>query len=132
MACVAIVDDSEDTLELLEIILKGHHQIISFSDPYKFLEEFASGIFALILLDISMPEMNGYEVFRRIREIDSDVPVCALTAAAGPAEKERALREGFCDYFVKPFLDINRFRQTVYSHIGECSNPPYDHDRPAA
>jgi len=39
MACVAIVDDSEDTLELLEIILKGHHQIISFSDPYKFLEE---------------------------------------------------------------------------------------------
>ena len=125
MARVALVDDSVDALELFEFVLRDPHDFSTFSSGPEFLKEFHPRQFALILLDIAMPEMDGFEVFRRIRQIDEDVPVVAITALASPAEREKALRAGFCDYFVKPILEIDNFRKTVYSHIGKCSNPPY-------
>ena len=70
-----------------------------------------------------MPDMDGFEVLRRIQAVDKDVPVAAITAMAYEAEREKALAAGFCDYFVKPIKEIEQFRQAVYSHIGKCSNP---------
>jgi len=124
MAKVAIVDDSPDTLELFAFVLRGHHEFIEFSDPEKFLNEFRPGKFALILLDIAMPAIDGFQVFSRIHAVDKNVPVVAITAVASPQEREKALKAGFCDYFIKPIMEIEKFRQAVYSHVGKCSNPP--------
>jgi CheY-like chemotaxis protein len=124
MGQVAIVDDSEDALELFEFILRNHHEFLTFRTGEEFLKEFRPGSYELILLDLVMPVLDGFEVFRRIHKLDKGVPVVAITAMARPAERERALRAGFCDYFVKPILEIDRFREAVYSHIGKCSNPP--------
>jgi len=135
MGRVAIIDDSEDALELFEFILRGDaHEFLTFKDGPGFLREFRPGHFDLILLDIALPTMDGFEVFARIQKVDPAVPVVAITAQAQPDQRKRALAAGFCDYFVKPILEIHTFRQTVYSHIGKCSNPPYDssQDKPAA
>src|SRR5262245_33492376 len=125
MAKIAIIDDSADALELFEYILRGHHEFATFAEPDAFLKAFHTGIFDLILLDLVMPGTDGFQVFDRIRELDPDVPVVAITARAHPHEREQALRQGFCDYFVKPIMEIEKFREAVYSHIGKCANPPY-------
>ena len=126
MGRIAIIDDDEDAREVFKVILRDGHEFLTFASGHHFLNELHAGRFNLILLDLAMPEMDGFEVFQRIQAIDKDVPVVAITALAFPAERNRALQAGFCDYFVKPILDIERFRQSVYSHIDECSNPPYD------
>jgi len=123
MAEVAIVDDSKDTVELFQFILQDGHLFTPYTDPAAFLQDFRPGRFALILVDLAMPDMDGYQVFDRIRELDKVVPVCAITAHAFEKERERALRAGFCDYFVKPILEITKFREMVHSHIGKCANP---------
>jgi len=126
MGRVAIVDDYKDAVELFEFILRDHHEFLGFSSGEEFLKDFRPGNFELILLDLAMPVIDGFEVFRRIQDVDKDVPVVAITALGFPAEREKALQAGFCDYFVKPILEIERFKQVVYSHIGKCSNPSYD------
>src|SRR5690242_17427853 len=109
MARVAIVDDSKDVLELFRVILKNDDEFLTYSSGPAFLADFIPGRFALILLDIAMPVMDGFEVFRRVQALDKDVPVVAITALASQAEREKALSAGFCDYFVKPILEIEKF-----------------------
>lgn len=132
MATVAIVDDSKDIVELLEVILTGQHKCVTFTDPQEFLETFRPGEYALVLLDLAMPGCDGYEAFRRIRLLDTRVLVAALTGTAQVSEQEKALSTGFCDYFIKPIIDIERFRERVYSYVSKCSNPPYKEETPAA
>jgi CheY-like chemotaxis protein len=125
MGRVAIVDDSKDTLELFEVMLRDHHELRTFLSGMEFLEEFHRSDFDLILLDLVMPELDGFDTLRRIREVDKKVPVVAVSAAAFPNERETALAAGFCDYFIKPIMEIQKFRQSIYSHLGECANPSY-------
>jgi putative two-component system response regulator len=126
MGRVAIVDDSEDALEVFEFMLQDDHEFRTFSSGVEFLKQFHAGDFDLILLDLVMPELDGFETFRRIRELDRDVPVAAITASAFAAERKQALALGFCDYFIKPIMEIRKFRQAVYSRIGKCVNPPHN------
>jgi len=126
MGRIAIVNDSEDTLEVFKAILAAEeHEFRTFAGPAKFLAEFREGLFDLVLLDLVMPVIDGFTVFGKIREKDQHVPVVAITACAGKEEREKALKAGFCDYFVKPILEIDTFRQTIHSHVGECANPLY-------
>jgi CheY-like chemotaxis protein len=122
MGRVAIVDDDEDALELFAFILRDPHEFFTFKSGQEFLKEFHPGKFDLILLDLAMPVMDGFEVFHRIHSVDQTVPVVAITAVTLPGEREKALQAGFCDYFVKP-MEIERFLKMVYSHVGKCSNP---------
>ena len=124
---IAIVDDEELARKLLREYLASCNDV-------EIVAECANGFEAvkavtdlkpdLLLLDIHMPRLDGFEVLRRIQKLDKHVPVVAITAAARPAEREKALKAGFCDYFVKPILEIERFRATVYSHIGKCVSSP--------
>src|SRR4051794_3263436 len=124
MASVAVIDNSRDTLELFEFVLRGEHDVRTFDDGEAFLQEFHRGAFGLIMLDLVLPGMTGFEIFNKVREEDPDVPVVAVTAKALPPEKESALAAGFCDYFVKPIFDIEGFRQTIYGHVGRCAKEP--------
>jgi CheY-like chemotaxis protein len=105
MGRVAIVDDTTDILELLELILRDHHEFLTFSSGVEFLEQFHAGDFDLILLDLRMPELDGFETFHRIRQVDKDVPVAAITASTFPSDREKARSSGFCNYFIKPIID---------------------------
>jgi len=50
--------------------------------------------------------------------------VATLTASAFAAEREKAQSLGFCDYFIKPIMEIEKFQQAVYSHVSKSANPP--------
>jgi two-component system cell cycle response regulator DivK len=69
----------------------------------------------LILMDIEMPEMDGYEAARRLRAAPATarVPVMAFTSYAHPTDRDRALAEGFADYLEKPF-EIDEFLRRVF------------------
>src|SRR5262249_12044631 len=76
-----LVDDEPDIVNSLKRGLEAHSlQVDGFEDPIKALASFSNGKYDLAIIDIRMPQMNGFELFREIRKIDSEVPVCFLTA----------------------------------------------------
>jgi CheY-like chemotaxis protein len=78
---ILVVDDESDTCLVLKRVLEEDRFIVdSFNDPLLALKNFRSSLYDLLLLDIKMPTMNGYEFFTRIRKIDNRVKVCFLTA----------------------------------------------------
>ena len=125
MGRIAVIDDNKDTLEIVQVILQGWgHQIDGFSDAATFLCLDGPEPFDLVVLDIVMPGISGFDVFREIQKRSPDLPVVALTASAMPTERDAVLKAGFCDYYAKPILDIERFREIVLKHVGRCQNQP--------
>jgi len=116
---IAIVDDSPDTKEILKVILAGGDDIQTYMGGPQFLESHSPGLFELVILDISMPGMNGYELLSKIRDRGDLVPVVALSAMAYDTDRECALQAGFADYITKPILDLEEFKRQVYRHRRE-------------
>jgi two-component system catabolic regulation response regulator CreB/two-component system response regulator ChvI len=78
---ILVVDDEPDTCLVLKNVLEEDRFLVdSFNDPFLALKNFRVNVYDLLLLDIKMPTMNGYELFIRIRKIDGKVKVCFLTA----------------------------------------------------
>ncbi len=67
------------------------------------LNQFRRGVFNLVILDVMMPEMNGFDVCEEIRKENSNVPVLFLTAKGSGAERVQGLKLGADDYLTKPF-----------------------------
>jgi two-component SAPR family response regulator len=75
-----VVDDEYDSTLLLKILLERNGFIVdSFDDPILAMENFQSNLFSLIILNIKMPKLNGFQLYREIREIDKKVKVCFMT-----------------------------------------------------
>lgn len=111
---IAIVEDSPDTGELMTTFfndLCDDFQVCYFSTGPALLEGFQRGTYRLVILDISLPEMDGYEVLGRIRSIDATIPVIAFTAHVGI--RQRAIQAGFNDVVTKPVLDMDGFCERV-------------------
>ena len=81
-------------------------------------EVFATSRFDLILLDIALPELDGYAVYKLIRERDAGVPVIIVSAHAQPGAIRAAVEQGACDYIAKPILDVDDFRAKVRHNLG--------------
>ncbi len=78
---VLIVDDEKDITSSLKLGL-GHRgfKVDVYNDPVEALANYAPGSYDLIILDIRMPRMNGFELFREVKKLDKSVKVCFLTA----------------------------------------------------
>ncbi|MGH7590899.1 MAG: response regulator [Gemmatimonadales bacterium] len=104
---VAVVEDNPDNRLLLQALLAGRYAV----DEYESGPAALTGITAraphIVLLDISLPEMDGAEVLRRLRADDAlrPIPVVALTAHAMSGDRERFLGMGFDGYVAKPIID---------------------------
>ncbi|HEY9206836.1 MAG TPA: response regulator [Candidatus Methanoperedens sp.] len=101
---VLIVDDEPDTLELVKLILesKGFKTLLA-SSGKEALNRIALKP-DLVLLDIMMPDMDGWDVFRKIKDIDSKIPIVILTAKAQNIDKFLGLHVLKADdYITKPF-----------------------------
>jgi len=104
-----IVEDNKDSRELVIKILKNRdYQIIEAVDGEEGLEKAITEQPDIILLDIALPKMGGYEVVKtlRLREEFKHTSIIALTAHAMKGEKEKALQAGFNGYISKP-IDIH-------------------------
>ncbi|MFL6338135.1 MAG: response regulator [Nitrososphaeraceae archaeon] len=81
MKSVLIVDDEPDVNLTLKITLEeSGFQVDTFDDPILALNTFKKGVYDLLVLDIKMPKMHGFELYREIRRIDNEVKICFLTA----------------------------------------------------
>ncbi len=103
---ILIVDDTPDNLDLLAAILKKRgYQSLCVDNGAEAIEAVHSGWVELILLDIQMPEMDGYEVCERLKadEKTKDIPVIFISALNDFADKKKAFKAGGVDYINKPF-----------------------------
>ncbi len=103
---ILIVDDCSQLIKLLCIALESNYKVIIATDGKKALSMAASEPHPdLILLDIDMPEMDGYEVCGRLKEDETtkNIPVIFLTAKGDKEEVAKGLALGAVDYITKPF-----------------------------
>ena len=119
MKKIALVEDNADNRLLIQVLLEDLFDVACYENGQEALDGFAKVKPDLILLDISLPKMDGNEVLRRIRADDSfsDLPVIALTAHAMTGDREKYLASGFDEYVTKPILDedilISTIRRTL-------------------
>jgi len=100
-----LIEDNEDVLHYLIACLKGNYQIITALNGQQGLDTALSRIPDLIISDVMMPEMGGYEVCARLKAIDTSchIPIILLTAKVDQAAKIEGLKQGADAYLAKPF-----------------------------
>ncbi len=104
---IAVVEDNLDNRLLVQAILEDRYEISEYENGMEVLDGLADDIPDLVLLDISLPGMDGTEVLRWVRsqELLSELPVIALTAHAMSGDREKYLEMGFDEYVTKPIVD---------------------------
>ena len=104
---IVVVDDQVTNVEFLTLLLEreGFRQVVGVSDARRALEVILAEDADLVLLDLMMPHVDGYEVLRglrRARPADGFLPVLVMTADATPEARRRALELGATDFLTKP------------------------------
>jgi len=128
-----IVDDSEDTIAMLQELLKvAGANVMSATNGADALRIAAENEFDVILSDISMPEMDGFEFLQRLRKIDGrqNVPVIAITGFGRNADIARARAAGFYSHLTKPLnlQVLTEVLQQLAKEKGELSGTTTDVD----
>lgn len=101
---VLIIEDDQNIADLVSLHLSDHgFSVDHAADGVSGVEKAASGDFALVILDIMLPGMDGLEVCKRIRQQDSYIPMLMLTAKSEELDKVLGLELGADDYLTKPF-----------------------------
>jgi len=120
---ILLVDDEPDVTYTVEKVLENNGLVVgSYNDPTLALSNFKLGLYDLLLLDIGMPEMNGFELYQKMREIDSNVKICFLTASELFYEEYRRLdvyprvnKERFIQKPIKTEELIHQLNEILYS-----------------
>ena len=106
MKKILIADDRPKIVELVRVILEGeNYQIIDASDGEQTLKKVRLEKPDLVLLDVVMPKMDGFEVCRKLKKDPQTkrIPVIMLTAKGQKVDKEKGRKVGAVDYITKPF-----------------------------
>ena len=103
---IALVDDNEDNRILIQALLGARYEIVEYASGQEALEGIPTRPPELVLLDVSLPEMDGLEILRRLRKRPDlgSIPVVAFTAHAMVGDRERLLAAGFDEYVSKPIV----------------------------
>lgn len=116
---ILVVDDDDISFYLVNEILSSYpFEVMRAANGKEALDYFKNekNPFDLIIMDIRMPEMNGYEATQQIKKIDPSVPVIALTAYAHYQGKIDCITAGCDEFIAKPF-NINFLLNTIYKHL---------------
>ncbi len=103
---ILIVDDEPGSQVVLEALLIGKGYHLFFANNYQTTFEFVNSILPdLILLDILLPEMNGYDICQNIRQQErlKDIPIIFITTLGNPLDRQRGFEVGGNDFISKPF-----------------------------
>tara|TARA_R110002124_G_scaffold285907_3_gene465263 strand:- start:6014 stop:8563 length:2550 start_codon:yes stop_codon:yes gene_type:complete len=113
---VLLVDDDEMGLKFATLLLNSlGAEVISYIGGVEFMKEFEEDDFDLILLDIQMPEVDGYQVFNEIRSREKykEVPILAMTANVFTQDRESMMKEGFDGLLLKPFNETDLVKKIL-------------------
>lgn len=113
MEKILIIDDEKSILDLLSMVFKKEgYRVRATLSAKKALELLNKEEFGLILTDIKLPEMSGFEILKRVRESKPDIAVVMITAYGNVKQAVEALKAGAFDYVVKPF-DVDELKIIV-------------------
>jgi PAS domain S-box-containing protein len=112
-AKVVVVDDQRDSCELLAALFEQcGAQVVQCANAPAALSTLLSSSVQLLVADIAMPDVDGYDLIRQVRQIDARLPAVAVTAYAYPQDRLKALAAGFTAYCAKP-IDATHFLRIV-------------------
>jgi DNA-binding response OmpR family regulator len=104
---VLIVEDDRDLRQLfLRVLIKNGYSVVGVSNGQEALDEMENGFFDIVISDIMMPVMDGYEFVRALRESGNNVPVMMITAKDAFDDMQNGFLSGSDDYMVKP-VNVN-------------------------
>lgn len=123
MARILVVDDNRPNLDLMQYLLRAFgHDVTAFSRSPDALESALREQFDLILADVRMPEMDGFEFVKRYKAASaSPAPILAVTALAMVGDKDRMLEAGFDGYLAKP-IDPESFKAQIESALNHAND----------
>ena len=121
---ILVVDDEPDMTLLFKMALESDplYDVYTFNDPVAALSNFKTGLYDLVILDIKMPEMDGFDLYQEMKKIDSKVKICFLTASEMYYEEFR--KEAYCaldkDLFIRKPIEneelLNKINQMISPH----------------
>ncbi|SNS93547.1 Signal transduction histidine kinase [Noviherbaspirillum humi] len=128
---ILLIEDNEDALATLQLLLElDGHQVHTAVDGVSALKLASCNTYQVIVCDIGLPGLNGYELIRQIRQqlASVDVYAIAISGYSQPDDRERALMAGFNHYLVKPvhhptLLSMIAARSLTYGGISAITNP---------
>jgi two-component system response regulator ChvI len=118
---ILLVDDEPDVIYTIKNILEDNgFQVDAFNDPIIALKSYTANLYDLVILDIKMPKMDGFELYTKIREKDSQVKVCFLTAITRFNEEFRKIRLALGktineDYFIQKPVEMEDLLKKLIS-----------------
>jgi DNA-binding response OmpR family regulator len=114
-ARIMLVDDEPDINAALSVVLKrAGYYVDTFDNPFIALEKLKPGFYGLIILDVKMPQMDGFELYREIKKVDRKAKICFLTASELYYENFR--KEKFADldnelFIIKPISNAELLKK---------------------
>lgn len=109
---ILIAEDNESNYRLFQSILKRDYNLVHAWDGKEAVDLFKKHNPQIILMDINMPVMDGYEATQEIRKLSLDVPIIAVTAFAYASDEQRVMENGFDGYMAKP-INAPQLRQQI-------------------
>jgi two-component system, OmpR family, response regulator ChvI len=121
---ILLVDDEQDITFSLRIGLENNGFVVdTFNDPQEALSNFKAGLYDLLLIDVKMPDMNGFELYREIEKIDNKPKICFITAFE---VYYKSLRELFpttkVDCYIKKPITTDDLVQRIKSELVASSS----------
>ena len=120
---ILVVDDEPDLTQVSTLALEYHgFKVDSFNDPQEALSKFKPGLYDLIILDIKMPKMDGFELYHEIKKKDNNAKVCFLTASELYYEEFR--NEEYCaldrNLFIQKPIDNEHVIKEIDKMLKKC------------
>jgi DNA-binding NtrC family response regulator len=117
MSLILLADDNPSVIEFVRDILRGApHELVACENGAQAYDHYRKRDFDLVITDISMPEMDGFQLLSSIRAINSVIPVIMITGLGGIDDAVKAIRNGASDFVVKPF-NPDEFRIKIEKNL---------------
>ena len=112
---IMLVDDEPDINAALSVVLKREgYEVDTFENPFIALEKLKPGFYGLIILDVKMPQMDGFELYREIKKVDRKAKICFLTASELYYENFRKEKFAHLDkelFIIKPISNAELLKK---------------------
>jgi DNA-binding NtrC family response regulator len=116
---ILVIDDESDLTLTFEWILGGEgFEVDSFNDPHQALSNFSVGVYDVAFIDVKMPQMNGLDLYRKLKNIDDNVKYCFITASRVYYD---ALKKDYpdldVDWFIRKPIDTEQLVNEIKSKL---------------